>query len=396
MKIQRPSEGSKSKSRENLPKVTSFLMGLLRIYMKNKSQTFYSLIFFASSLFLFYGCPDKKPCPTCPPPGSDTTSHNFVWHIDTLGDGGGSSLYDVAIINDNLAYAVGEIQKKDSTGKYEPLPYNFVKWNGNRWQLTHIEFPLYNYDCTVAGYASVPAQAIFAFSANSIIITDGWAVMLGNGSSFAPLSCISTSIWKGTILKFWGTSSNDFYAVGRNGMIAHYYNNNWQKIESGTTLDIRDIWGAFDPNTSEQQILAVASNDYEKRLLRIQGTTVSFLADSGLPRSITGIWFAVNKQYYIIGDGIFYSNTFNPLKWEGVPNQITSFFTTRVRGIGWNDLVIVGAFGEVLHYNGSSWMSYRSYTALENGVFGGLTMKGNLIIAVGQDNQRAIIGIGRR
>jgi len=40
----------------------------------------------------------------------DTTSHDFSWQIYTLGDGTGSScLYDVAIINDTLAYAVGEI-----------------------------------------------------------------------------------------------------------------------------------------------------------------------------------------------------------------------------------------------------------------------------------------------
>ena len=40
----------------------------------------------------------------------DTTSHAFTWQSFTFGDGGGScTLYDVAIINDTLAYAVGEI-----------------------------------------------------------------------------------------------------------------------------------------------------------------------------------------------------------------------------------------------------------------------------------------------
>ncbi|MDL1891482.1 hypothetical protein FBQ87_01125, partial [Sphingobacteriales bacterium CHB3] len=38
----------------------------------------------------------------------DTTSHNFTWQIDTLGDGNASTLNDIAIINDTLAYAVGE------------------------------------------------------------------------------------------------------------------------------------------------------------------------------------------------------------------------------------------------------------------------------------------------
>ncbi|MGH2567306.1 MAG: hypothetical protein ACRDGA_03130 [Bacteroidota bacterium] len=36
----------------------------------------------------------------------DTTSHNFAWQTFVLGDGN-SILYDVAIVNDTLAYAVG-------------------------------------------------------------------------------------------------------------------------------------------------------------------------------------------------------------------------------------------------------------------------------------------------
>ena len=40
----------------------------------------------------------------------DTTSNSFSWTTYSLGNGGAtSSLYDVAIINDTLAYAVGEI-----------------------------------------------------------------------------------------------------------------------------------------------------------------------------------------------------------------------------------------------------------------------------------------------
>jgi hypothetical protein len=57
----------------------------------------------------------------------DTTSHNFTWQIDTLGDGSSSVLYDVAIIDDTLAYAVGEIYKRDSVGNWDPNAYNLVK-----------------------------------------------------------------------------------------------------------------------------------------------------------------------------------------------------------------------------------------------------------------------------
>jgi hypothetical protein len=45
-------------------------------------------------------------------PTMDTTSHNFTWEIDTLGDGNSSVLRDVCIINDTCVWAVGEIYKK--------------------------------------------------------------------------------------------------------------------------------------------------------------------------------------------------------------------------------------------------------------------------------------------
>ena len=52
----------------------------------------------------------------------DTTSHNWTYTLDTLGESG-SYLLDVAIINDTLAFAVGEIHIGDSV-------YNIAKWNG--------------------------------------------------------------------------------------------------------------------------------------------------------------------------------------------------------------------------------------------------------------------------
>jgi len=58
----------------------------------------------------------------------DTTSHNFTWQIDTLG-ATASTLYDVVIINDTLAYAVGEMYLRDSTGQINPQAYNMAKWN---------------------------------------------------------------------------------------------------------------------------------------------------------------------------------------------------------------------------------------------------------------------------
>jgi hypothetical protein len=63
----------------------------------------------------------------------DTSNHNFEWNVDTLGDGANSNIRDVSIVNDTFVVAVGEIYKKDSTGQFDNVPYNYAVWNGSDW-----------------------------------------------------------------------------------------------------------------------------------------------------------------------------------------------------------------------------------------------------------------------
>ena len=55
----------------------------------------------------------------------DTTSHNFTWVIDTLGDYG-SYLNDVAIIDENNIWVVGNIETDSGE-------YNAAHWDGIDW-----------------------------------------------------------------------------------------------------------------------------------------------------------------------------------------------------------------------------------------------------------------------
>ncbi|NOX65840.1 MAG: hypothetical protein GXO85_08580 [Chlorobi bacterium] len=73
----------------------------------------------------------------------DTTSHNFAWETYTFGGVNGSSyLKDVAIINENNIWAVGEIHTEetdqfDSNGVWVK-PYNAIHWDGSTWELKRI------------------------------------------------------------------------------------------------------------------------------------------------------------------------------------------------------------------------------------------------------------------
>src|SRR3990172_5494091 len=94
----------------------------------------------------------------------DTTSHNFTWQTFTFGGQAGSStLYDVAIINENDIWAVGEIYMNDSKGQPDPNAYNAVHWDGSKWELKRIKTN------ACGGVVYPPIKAIFFFSSNYIL-----------------------------------------------------------------------------------------------------------------------------------------------------------------------------------------------------------------------------------
>ncbi|MDA3871912.1 MAG: hypothetical protein PF551_06125, partial [Candidatus Marinimicrobia bacterium] len=101
----------------------------------------------------------------------DTTSHDFTWEIDTLGNYG-SILRDVAIIDENNIWVVGEI-RTDSTN------YNAAHWNGEEWELIGINFFTFCEQTYVHPY---PARSIIAFNKNDIWISSGSQIAHWNGN----------------------------------------------------------------------------------------------------------------------------------------------------------------------------------------------------------------------
>ncbi|MCZ7616344.1 MAG: hypothetical protein M5T52_23010 [Ignavibacteriaceae bacterium] len=152
----------------------------------------------------------------------DTTSHNFTFETFTFGGTAGSSvLYDVAIINENNIWAVGEIYVADTSQNGYTM-YNAVHWDGNQWELKRI---LYDGNIWTI-------KTIFAFNQNDIWFS---AFVRYDGQKFIelPISPILTG-W--SINKIWGSSSRNLYVVGNNGNIVFYNGTSWSRIESGTEL----------------------------------------------------------------------------------------------------------------------------------------------------------------
>jgi hypothetical protein len=320
----------------------------------------------------------------------DTTSNNFTWQFDTLaGQGGSSYLNDVVIINDTLAYAVGALYHNDSTGHPDPIQDNLAVWDGKKWTLQSVG--------DYYGTVFLPADlfAIFVFSKNDIWV-GGSGALHWDGASWHD-TYITNQVFNGRVQSLWGNSSSDLYIVGTNGSMAHYDGSAWTPVQSGTSLDIQDIWGATDSTTGQQTILAAAGNTYvsnARQVLQITGMQVTTLSDNGINGALRGIWFLPGKQYWVVGDGVWEDR--QPLtmpQWN--PYFVTTYFSEAIRGDALNNIFVCGDDGNVWHYNGFAWHSSPPQVSI-SGLYYSVAVKGNLVIAVGELNPPAIVAIGRR
>lgn len=323
----------------------------------------------------------------------DTTSHNFTFEMITFGGEIGSSvLYDVAIINENNIWAVGDIWIKDDTSSLGYTNYNAVHWDGSKWHLKRIR---YYGNCSVVEYP--PLFAIWAFSENNIVITNGGSIGWFNGNT-VNLDCRVNPLLTGYIKKMWGISNSELYVVGINGNIAFYNGTSWRKIESNTTLNINDIWGDYNEKTKEWEILAVASNkffDEGSTVIKIEGSSAKDLNKIGLPWSLSSIWFKSSKRYFIGGDGLFTNKKINDV-WIKDTTFIP-IYKDRIRGININDIVVSGSNGLLSHFNGYSWRHYiNNELPHYSGRLLSVDIKQDVIVAVGWIGNKAIITIGRR
>ncbi len=361
---------------------------------------------FILSLFLIFTFESCK-SPTSPTSNilPDTTSNNYEWQTFILGDGNSSMLNDVTIINDSLAYAVGGIYLKDSTGQNYQLDYNIAKWDGRSWQLKRVAYNIYNYNCTVAGNFFGMSTAIFSFDPNNQFLTDGEDIIDWNETSYSHYPCIDPFI-KGALLRIWGANKEKFYVVGRGGTLIYYTNENGyytneqgKSIDLGTSTDIFSVWGTTDAKTGETTAYVPVSDLINvngiKKIFKLNGTQVDSIQwNTG--KNVLSVWGTPDgSTMYAAGDGLF-ENKGNG--WEEIPfDTNTRFF--EIRGDKSNNIFargirLVPPLDEVVaHYNGSSW---HEYPELSGFYYYGIAVKGKTVIIVGENGNQAVALIGRR
>jgi hypothetical protein len=334
----------------------------------------------------------------------DTTSHNFTWQVDTISTGSTCVANDVFIVNDTCVYIVGQFNESDSLGKKKGGVCGAGVWDGKKWKT----MKLYDEQTNLIA----PLHGITVFGTTDFWLTEG-AVWKWDGiSSQTQISFINYLLPEPFPLmrKLWGTSSSNLYGVGTAGTIIHFNGFNWQMYNVENDVQLTDIWGSPDGS------VVWASGYYTDQpgtyLFKYYGTNWRMAYDgtnsrfSFTPDSISGIistvWTNSNKKVYVgAGAGIFLSEA--NANWKS--RLITPFgwlrtFPNRIRGNGINDLFIVGTYGFIGHYNGSTCKQYSQFYSSKNLIYS-VAQRGNLVVAVGIFlgdfiSHKAVVYVGRR
>jgi hypothetical protein len=323
----------------------------------------------------------------------DTTSHDFTFDSFTFGGTAGSSvLYDCVIISPENIWAVGEILVADTSQNGYTM-YNAVHWDGVEWKLHRIMFYTI---CGQQDQNAYAASSIFAFSENDI-----WVGM--QGSQIARLNDttqISTQCVPISVRKLWGSDNQNIYAVGVNGQIAYYNGSLWTRIESGTDLNIYDIWVEYNNNKSNYEINLVAAQQFvgpERKILTLRNNVAEELSTLNIsPGSIHGIWFKTGRKYFITGNGIYFkTNIYDSNDWNTSLSSLTAYYTYAIRGSSLNNIFICGSYGELLHFNGASWKSFKNTPGFFDADFFNIAVKDGLVTVVGQRFSSGFITIGK-
>jgi hypothetical protein len=352
-------------------------------------------ILLAAVCFSSMTCKDNGVSPPPPIAKPDTTSDNFTWTSYTLGDGNGSILYDVSLVNDTLGYAVGEIYLKDSTGQINPTPFNLATWDGLRWQLLRMMFPLCDKDGNQLGSGPYSANGVFASTAAQM-----WSScdvsLIEQVSGVFEETCMPLAYGQRNLGRMWG-NGNDLYLVGTNGFIAHYNGNTsaggfWSQVTSGTTAPINDILGTHDPTSGVDTIYCVATDPFQsagQKILRItNGSTVDTIG-WGPGRDLFTVWTCPGAPLYVGGGGLW--KNVNGA-WQQIDLGSNSAVLC-IRGNASNDVFVVGTFGLLAHFNGNTW---HTYTGITSATLSRVSVKGNTVAAVGEQNGLPFILIGKR
>jgi len=278
----------------------------------------------------------------------DTTSHEFAWEVDTLGEYG-SWVYGIDIVNADDIWACGEF-RTDST------KYNLAHWNGQDWTLLGTEAAYRN------GFLSEKLTSIMVFAQDDIWALGGYPYHW-DGEQWTIYHLQDMGLMSGGFHgELWGSSSSDMYFSGKDGHLAHFDGSSFSMIDVGVDTRFVDISGTPDGS----QVFVVGYNfllPIRTTLVKISEGNANILYDA-FDHDINGgpeDWGIMSSEsvlgataYVVTFKGLMKYNFVDSTYTLDPAFEMYDYHDMQVQTA--NDIFLVGGGGQYVHFNGSSWL----------------------------------------
>jgi hypothetical protein len=310
-----------------------------------------------------------------------TTGHDFTWELDTIGINI-TELHDVEIVDEDDIWVVGEIQMPDPDSSWNGTGrerYNAIHWDGEEWDLMR----LWDHD----RHHYIGMERILYYSEDNIWLTSKGTINHYDGQKVEELWTIGRYEYGG-IRNFWSSSESDMYFAGRKGVIVHYNGSEFNKMESGTDIQLRDIAGKNDNvfvtgwDYSGGSIALTLEEDRWQTLF--ESETYFGNLDERNYGKIKGVDVFDNTAFFSTKVGLVKYYFTNNLRTIDTDTHFYNHAYSHIHIQNTNDIFLLSGDGRLLHYNGASWQEDFSLNGID-AVFlhGNFDVKDDFVVAVG-------------
>jgi hypothetical protein len=319
----------------------------------------------------------------------DTTSHDFTWEIDTLGNYG-SYLKDAWIVDENNIWVVGNIETDSET-------YNAAKWDGKEWTIFRISF-YYRSDLI-----SPELYSIYYFSENDIWVTTFGLPVHWDGTTWTLYHIQDMGLDASAGFGIWGTSSSNMYFVGLNGSIVHYDGSTFTKMESPNATKLLEVAGSSDGEYVFAAGYDVVLPTKTTALMIHDGSVEEmYYSDYLVPQTtadygaISAVDVCGNYAYFVTYKGFWKYNFKHNV--SIIEKVFKNYDYSPMIVHAPNDILLIGGGYKYAHFNGSTWDFnndiYNQYSFADYGA----DLKGDIAVITGYTKSlsNGIVAIGKR
>ncbi|NUQ81607.1 MAG: hypothetical protein HUU10_08365 [Bacteroidetes bacterium] len=332
-----------------------------------------------AALLLLYLFSCEHPTEPKPDPGPDTTSHHFIWRVDTLG-GIFSTAISIEIVSETEAYVGGEFFVYPNPNDLSISErYNLAVWNGVKWTFEKVNFQINDQS---KDFQQSPIKQIRKIGESSLLF-----LSIGAECVFRKNGKDSYKNAKSPVNYCWARSETDIYFTGYGGAFTHYDGVSFRSIPTGVTNDFVDIWGDEESvwiTSDDKSSTAFAFGEYRNNNFRMVDNNPK--GESRFPFGYISVYKpSIKSPLYLLIQGFTLEvNSTAPLTYSTILNHVESgYYFYWVRGNAPNDLYL-GDWNtqSFAHFNGKTW---KTFTVNGEGQEA-FTVRGNLIGGCGNNS----------